>query len=421
MEASVIDTAPRAGLAEHPKYKYVLLFFLCISQSIPAAFFVMAFPVLLRQEGTSLNYIGLLNLLLLPTIFKPLWAPLVDAKGTYRMWILPTQIICMGLMVTIGFYDWVKDFYIVYTICFLYAIVSTTQHIGIDGLSVRILDHHERPIGNSLNVAGQYLGTVIGGGAMIMLYGKLGMHVNIGIITAVLAIPAVLLLPYREPLIAKEQRIPPSLKALVAVFKRPNMAVWMVTLLIFNFAPMMSGTLLRPLLVDRKVSLEQIGFLFGVLTPIVAIAGCALAPLLINRLGRKWSLVLFTAIGLLQILSDSLMASGMVGIKTIYACVAFLGFTSGFAGILSYAIIMDKSEAGSAGTDFSVQVTLVVISLMISGVAAGFIGQAAGYKRMFAGCAVLQAIVLAGIARWVQTRDLERPAETPAVTTAVAV
>ena len=409
MEASVLEPVPVPGrIADSRRYRYAMFFFLYVSQAIPAAFFVMAFPVLLRQEGSSLNYIGLLNLLLLPVILKALWAPVVDSIGTYRAWIIPTQIACIAIMAMIGVYDWVKDFPIVYALCFLYTISSTTQHIGIDGLAVRAFNHEERAMANSLNVAGQYIGSLVGAGAMIMLYNKLGMHVNIGIICAVLAIPVFLMLPYREPQIAKELRIRPNLRVIGAVFRRPGMKMWMAALFFFPFAPLMSGTLVRPLLVDRKISLETIGFLFGVLTPILAIAGCSLAPWLINRLGRKRSLLLFTFVGLLQIGSDTLMANGLLGIRTIYACVGFLGFTQGFAGILAYAIIMDKSEAGTAGTDFSVQVTLALISLMVAGVVAGFGGQALGYMKIFAISAMLQVLVMIAIARFVQSRDLEK-------------
>jgi MFS family permease len=401
--------ALRERIADTQRYKFVLLFFLYVSQSIPVGFFVMAIPVLLRSGGGSLAYIGVLNLLLLPHIFRFSWAPYVDRYFSYRGWILTMQTFCIATMVSIAFFDWVEQFWIIFGICMAYTIVSTTQDIGVDGLAIRALSHDERPTGNALQVAGQYLGTIVGGGAMIMLFNKLGLPINIGIIVVVLAIPMLLLIPYREPSVPREEKIHPGFRTIVEVVRRPGMMKWMLVLVAYYFGPLMSGNLVRPLLVDRKVSLETIGFLFGVMSPLLAIAGCGIAPWIIRKLGRRMSMIVFTVVAILQIACDSLMGFRFVGLETIYACAAFLAFTSGFFGILAYAIAMDKSRSGSAGTDFTVQITLLIVGQMIAGLAAGFLGQKLGYQPVFAIAIVMQIVVLVSIIRFVRAEDLEGP------------
>lgn len=396
-----------ARIADTRRYKFALLFFLYVSQSIPVGFFVMAIPVLLRSEGGSLAYIGVLNLLLLPHIFRFSWAPYVDRYFSYRAWILTMQTGCIATMISIAFFDWVQQFWIVFGICMAYTFISTTQDIGVDGLAVRALDHDERPTGNALQVAGQYLGTIVGGGAMIMLFNRLGLPINIGIIVVVLAIPMLLLLPYREPVVPKEEKIHPGFRTIADVVRRPGMMKWMLVLVAYYFGPLMSGNLVRPLLVDRKVPLETIGFLFGVMSPLLAIAGCGIAPWIIRKLGRRTSMILFTVVAILQIGCDSLMGFGFVGLRTIFACAAFLAFTSGFFGILAYAIAMDKSRAGSAGTDFTVQITLLIVGQMIAGLTAGFLAQALGYQPVFALAIAMQVLVLVSIMRFVRPEDLE--------------
>ncbi|MBI2215376.1 MAG: MFS transporter [Acidobacteria bacterium] len=407
---STLDTAiplrPVGSLADHRRYKFFVLFFLYVSQSIPAAFFVMAFPVLLRQGGASLQYIGILNLLLLPVIFRFVWAPFVDHYASYRGWILTMQTGCIALMISIGFFDWVDDFWVIFAICMLYTLLSTTQDVGVDGLAVRALDHDERPAGNALQVAGQYLGTIVGGGAMIMLFNHVGLPVNLAIIVAVLAIPMLLLIPYREPLVEKKERIRLGIKPIVEVVRRPGMLKWMCVLVGYYFGPLMSGNLIRPLLVDRKVPLETIGFLFGVMSPLLAVAGCAIAPWIIGMLGRRPSMILFTVVAVMQIACDSLMGAGFVGLATIYGCAAFLAFTSGFFGILAYAIAMDKSKNGSAGTDFTVQITFLLIGQMCAGVTAGFLAQAIGYQPVFGIAIAMELVVLVAILRFVREEDL---------------
>jgi MFS family permease len=400
-------SAPVGRLADHRRYKFFVLFFLYVSQSIPAGFFMMAIPLLLRQEGASLKYIGILNLLLLPVILRFLWAPFVDRYGSYRGWILTMQTGCIATMIALGFFDWVDQFWTIFAICMAYMLMTTTQDVGVDGLAVRALDHHERPAGNAIQIAGQYFGTIVGGGAMIMLFNNVGLPVNLGIIVAVLAIPMLLLLPYQEPVVKPEERIRPGMKSIWEVVRRPGMLRWMLLLVGYYFAPLMSAQLLRPLLVDRKVPMETIGFLFGVMSPILGIAGCAVAPWIIGKLGRRRSLIAFTVLAILQIGCDALMGAGFIGLKTIYAGAAFLAFTSTFFGILAYAIAMDKSNNASAGTDFTVQITLLLVGQMIAGVTAGFLGQAVGYQTVFAIAAVMETLFLIAVVRFIRDEDLQ--------------
>ena len=408
-ETSVLEAglAPSVRIADHRRYKFFLLFFLYVSQSIPSTFFVMAIPVLLRQGGGSLQYIGILNLLLLPVILRFVWSPIVDRYGSYRGWILAMQVGCIATMIGLGFFDWVSQFWIIFAICMAYTLLSTTQDIGVDGLAVRALAHDERPTGNAVQVAGGYFGTIVGGGAMIILFNHVGLPVNIAIICAVLIIPMLLLLPYREPVVKVEERIRPGFKAIWEVVRRPGMLRWMLVLVGYYFAPLMSMNLVRPMLVDRKVPLETIGFLFGVLSPLMGIAGCAVAPWIIRKLGRRRSLIAFTVVAVLQIGCDSLLGAGFIGIKTIYVLAAFLAFTYSFFGVLAYAIAMDKSNNGSAGTDFSVQITLLLVGQMLAGISAGFLGQALGYQKVFGIAAGMEILFLFIVMYFVRDADLE--------------
>lgn len=403
MTARDVDLAPARS---REVYKFVVLFFLYISQSVPTAFFLMAFPVLLRQSGIALSALGLLNVLMLPGILRFLWAPYVDRIGTYRGWIMPMQACCIALMLGLGQIDWASQFQLVFLVCALYTICSVTQDIAVDGLAIRALDATERPIGNGVSVAGQYLGTIAGGGAMIMLYNRTGLQFNIMVLAAVLAIPMVLLLFYREPRLAPRERR--SLFGDIGtMFRRPGMAAWLTVLVFYSMGPILAGNMVRPLLVDRNVSLEALGFLTGVVQPVLSIVGCALAPALILRLGRKKSLMVFGALQVLQIASYLVLALTPFSMTYFTAMTVFLGLTQGFPAVLVFAIVQDKSSPELAGTDFSLQVTVYTLGLMIGGIASGFIAQAAGYASLFGMAILLQVVTLAVIARFVSRESLE--------------
>jgi len=391
------------------RYTFVVLFFLYISQSIPANFFLRAFQVILREGGVSLQLLGLMNLLMLPVVLKVFWAPYVDRIGTYKSWITPMQFICLMIMMSFAFFDWVSNFWLLFGLAFFYTVASATQDIGVDGIAVRALSPKQRPVGTSVAVAGTYIGTFVGAGAMMILYSQVGLEVNILIMMIILAIPIVLLTFYREPPLEKPAE-PVSIKSLWRVFARKDMRIWYLVLLSFGMPSLMAGAMLSPMLVDLGVGIERQGIIFGVIFPVAGILGCVLAPWCINRLGRRLALITAGLLFLLQIASYYAMSIGLIGTgRTMDAAFVVLGAIQGFTGILIYAIVMDKSMAESAGTDFTAQATVYSLGIMITASISGVLAQHLGYGGLFGLAFVLQLGLLALVVFYVKAKHLARP------------
>ena len=387
------------------KYTYAVLFFLYISQSIPGTFFGAAFPVMLRRSGASLQSIGLLSLLLIPMTFRFLWAPLVDRSKSYKTWILPMQLICFVLMFWLGHIDWVAQFGLLFFIATLYTLASGTQDIGVDGLAVRALAPQERPIGNAFSIAGVYLGTVIGAGAMLMLYDTITFEGNIVILLVVVALPILLLRFYREPLPPPESKHV-SLRNLWAVCARKDMRMWYVLLLCLNAPSIMAGGMLRPMMVDKGFSMESLGLVLGIICPIAGIAGCVIAPSIINRAGRHTALIIASVTQLLQILAYLAIDFFALPATGIFAVLIAVGFLQGYAGIIIYTIAIDKSEPSSAATDFTVQATVFGLGAALAGFASGVIAQRLGYTQLYLISLVLQLLLLGFVAKTVRARHI---------------
>jgi PAT family beta-lactamase induction signal transducer AmpG len=401
------------------KFTYAVLFFLYISQSIPGNFFGAAFPVMLRRSGASLDSIGLLSLLLIPMTLRFLWAPLIDRSRSYKTWILPMQLICFVLMFWLGHIDWVAQFGLLYFIAVLYTLASGTQDIGVDGLAVRALAPHERPVGNAYSVAGVYLGTVIGAGAMLMLYDTITFEGNITILLVVLALPIVLLRFYTEPPAPHASR-QVSLRSLWAVCTRRDMRMWYLLLLALNGPSILAGGMLRPMLVDQGFSMESLGLVLGVICPVASIAGCVVAPRIINRLGRHRALIVASLTHLMQILAYLAIDLLRLAPNGIFAVLVGVGFLQGYAGIIIYTIAIDKSNPSSAATDFTVQATIFGFGAAIAGVASGLIAQRLGYTQLYLIGLVLQVVLLGFVIRTVQARHIAAPAAPAAVPDATA-
>ncbi|HIA04044.1 MAG TPA: MFS transporter, partial [Myxococcales bacterium] len=121
-----------------------LLSLLYFTQGLPFGFQAKALPLFLREQGTSLQAIGLTSLLALPWMLKALWAPLVDRywsprMGRRRSWILPAQGLLCLLCVAAAWACQNPDISVLLGIVFLMNLCAATQDIAVDGLAVDLL------------------------------------------------------------------------------------------------------------------------------------------------------------------------------------------------------------------------------------------------------------------------------------------
>jgi predicted MFS family arabinose efflux permease len=398
----MLASPARGGLRTN---KFVLLFLLYIAQSIPANFFISAFPILLREGGASLQYIGLLNLLFLPTVLRPLWAPTVDRVGTYKKWIMVLQVVCIALMWSLHNVDFVKMFAIMYGIAFAYATASETQDIAVDALTVRVLEPHERATGGGIRTAGLYLGTIVGAGGLLILYERIGFAPVVGINTAILALPLVALAFFPSPAVKTHEHA--TLKSMLRFFKRPGIPTWCLLLAAFNVGTVLSAGMTRPLLVDHGVTNDQMGVLFGFVNPVLSILGCIAAPKVIRWLGRWRSLVAFCALMALENALYLTLLPKTAGISLVFGVFGLIALTQGFPGVLLFTVMQDKCAPGTEGTDFSLQVSMNLVGIMIAGAASGFLAAAMGYRGLFVMALVVQLAMTAAVLFLVPTRMLE--------------
>lgn len=393
-------------------YKFVVLFFLYLSQAIPGSFFYMAFPILLREEGAPLKAIGLFNLLSLPMVLQFLWAPFVDRIGSnrfghYKSWIFPMQLLCVVILLCLSPLDWVADFALVYALGFAYVSAAATQGIGVGGLAVRILSYEERTFGNSINMIGGIIGVMIGSGAMIILYERLGFQLCVVIMCVFLLIPLLLLITFQEPQLDS----PPqkqNMKILLKVLKRKGMITWLVLMVFYTGSALIASTMFRPMLIDKGINLETLGLLFGIVTPIIGIVGNMVAPFVINKLGRKNTLVIFGFVVCLQLFGYIFIALDLVGLKMIFAIHGVWGFTGGFSMIVIYSIMMDKSEPATAATDLTVQISVLAAGGMSISAFSGFIATAIGYTGTFFLSMGFTVMAVIFIALFLEGRSLEK-------------
>lgn len=383
--------------------KMGLLISLYIAQYIPFAFFTQTLPVFLRQQGVSLEAIGLRSLLSLPWMLKVLWSPIIDRYGWtkwghYKAWILAMQSLLVLAIIFCAFLD-IQTQFVLTMIGILMAIsFASTQDIATDALAIGLLDSSERGWGNSIQVVGVYIGGILGGGSLLVLLDRWGWTSSL--LTMALSI-LLLLIPvlfHRENLASYSANQTLNWRVLIKFFRRRGIGRWILVLLFYMMGASIANTMFRPLLVDLGLSLEQIGLMKGVVAYTAGIMGALISGFLVKPLGRKRSLIVFGGLMAMALAAFFLPTLGFTSLPTLYLISIGFQFSYSMTLIPLYSVMMDNSRLGTAGFDYTLQISILLISSLIAAGISGFIAKAIGYQGVFAISVALSVLAVAIVA-----------------------
>ncbi|WFE40755.1 MFS transporter [Micromonospora sp. WMMD998] len=372
---------------------------LYVTQYLGVGFITVGLTAILRDGGTSLDTLALVQVVGLIWPIKFLWAPILDRygsrrRGHYRSWLLVLQTaLVLTLLALLPFSHPADQLGPVVAVCAAFVFFSATQDIAADAVAVRLLTAADRGTGNGIQVAASYLGNLLGGGACVLVYDMFGWVPAIGLLAALTAVGLLVVWRFREPeRIDRAVRIGAAYRALVSVFGQPGCRWWT-----FGVVPLvyvgagMAYALVTPALVDAGWSLGRIGVVTGVVTSVPAIVAGLVAGIGIGRFGRAGVLV---AGGVTLALSTVALLPLMNGRAPLGGTVAALSFflvAYTIANVVLYTVNMDYSRPGSGGTDFTV---LSSFGLVCSFVAAS-LGLAAAERFGYPAVALASLVLVA--------------------------
>ena len=375
------------------KQKYSILFSLYLAQSIPMSFFSTVLPVIMRMENYSLASIGLLQLIKLPWIAKFLWAPFVDRNAEsdmhYRRWILGSEVFYAVVIIAIGFFDLGTQFSTIIVLMIMAFVLSATQDIASDALAVRILKKKERGYGNSLQSSGNFLGTLIGSGVLLMLYSMIGWQILMFLLSAIVLLALIPIMRYRK----KNVRIDPvdsepkkrvSLKDIPGFFKQPKIGRRVILLVMFYSGIVGILAMLKPYLVDLGYSIKEIAFITGIFGTAFGAGSAFLGGHIMRKIGNKKALQIFTGYGTLAAVYVAALTTVDPALPLLYVGVALIWSAYGMCAVGVYTISMNTTRKGTEGTDYTLQIVLTHLSSILVVVLSGRIGEWLGYTGLFA-------------------------------------
>jgi predicted MFS family arabinose efflux permease len=376
--------------------RYRLLAVVYGSQFIPLAFFLYGLTAILREREVALERIALLQLLALVWVVKFTWAPLVDRYGSHRLghyrgWLLAVQALLVGVILLLVPLDVVKDLPLLLGLVGAVAVLSATHDIAADATAVRLLQPAERGVGNGIQRAGGYLGLMVGGGGVLIIYDRFGWGPALAVLAVLTVLPLPVLLRWREyQTLPGVPRLAASFGALGSFFGRPGAVRWaLVVLPLYYLGIATAYPLLTPMLVDAGWPLDRIGAVSIMGGGTASVLASLASGVLVTRLGRRQALAAF---GLLQVAAITALlpvARGEGGTLTVLGAVVLLNVAYATVGTAVYTVNMDWSRAGSAGSDFTVQDSLVHLCSQLAGATALGLAGFLGYSRMLALSVVL--------------------------------
>lgn len=379
---------------------------LYITQYLGVGFLYVGLLAILRREGVSLEALAAVTLAGAAWAFKPLWAPLIDrfgrrSTGHYRRWLLILQpLLGLTSLALVAIPDPAHHLPLLSATVVAYTLTSATQDIAADGLTARAVDDATRPLANGVANAAQWLGNVLGGGLIVLIYAAVGWVPAMLVLTALCLLPLPLVLAHREALPAgPAPRLSQAYAALWQVFRRSGAARW--GLLVMPL--LLGGTtatypLWTPVLTDAGWSLPRLGVVMGMLLAAPAAAASLLVGAALRRFGRARCLAVTGPLVALSTLALIPLVTAEAPVVTTTLLLGLHVAAMAAGSTLVYTVNMSLARPSSEGTDFTTLAAIAMVASYILGSGALYLAGSFGYGIVLAGTAVLALLgTVAGV------------------------
>jgi MFS transporter (putative signal transducer) len=390
------DRLMLAADAQLPLYRVLLAITgIYLVQSLIGGFTFQGIPAALRANGASLEIIGLFSLIMVPWALKFLWAPYIEryrlprgAPRRSRHIIVVMQAIA-GACFLLAAYVGPQTAWLLLAILLILALASATADIAVDGFAIQQLSAKDRGWGNTAQVGGGYLGIVLGGGLFLIVLGHYGWTaacLTMFICLVAFTIPF-LLTPELRPTVEDGSHHTPSLQF---AFRRTEIRYGILIGVLFEAGVRLVQSMSATFLIDRGLSVVDLGMLRGGGAIVSGILGTLLGGLAVRWLGPRKCVVISIIVQtttLLALLAGSTVPG--VSLSVLGAVVVAKSIAMAFGFVSLYSLFMGFSSQKQAGVDFTIFQCADALVAGIAGVAGGIIAQRLGYPVCFGLAAAL--------------------------------
>ncbi|MCA6942605.1 MFS transporter [Pectobacterium polaris] len=249
-----------------------------------------------RHAGLDLAQLSWLSLTFLPWIAKCLWAPwgerhALPLRGNpYLGSLVLLQIAMAATLVVIGVISPEHSVLTIIIALMLLALLSASHDIYADGITICTTSAASRALANTAQVGGSYLGILFGSYAFLNIAEQAGWRGGFFALAGLSLLMLILPLRYiqQSPIQHSQTQDRQSQQAARPTLNRLTFkALWPVLAFTAIFYLAMRGmmALQTVMLIDRQLSLGQLGIVMTVYSTAVSGVGIVLANVLIRRMG----------------------------------------------------------------------------------------------------------------------------------------
>lgn len=249
-----------------------------------------------RHAGLDLAQLSWLSLTFLPWIAKCLWAPwgerhALPLRGNpYLGSLVLLQIAMAATLVVIGVISPEQSVLTIVIALMLLALLSASHDIYADGITICTTNASSRALANTAQVGGSYLGILFGSYAFLSIAEQAGWRGGFFALAGLSLLMLILPLRYiqQSPIQhSQTQHHQPQQAARPTLNRLTFKTLWPVLAFTAIFYLAMRGmmALQTVMLIDRQLSLSQLGIVMTVYSTAVSGVGIVLANVLIRRMG----------------------------------------------------------------------------------------------------------------------------------------
>jgi PAT family beta-lactamase induction signal transducer AmpG len=367
----------RASAVPHRRL-LVLVALLYVAEGLPYGVVNELVPVWLKVQGLSLQDLGLLQLVGLPWVLKPLWAPWVDRYGTTARWVAGALA---GAAVVTAILPWLEGPSLAAALVLL-AVLSATQDVAIDGFTATAVPPEQLGRANGVRVATYRFAMLLAGGGAVALADRVPwflLFLALAVLLAALAIVAT-----RIPPAARSETTTASwIAELRAWVLAPGAIALFAFTVLFKLGDAAMSPMLKPFWIDAGLTLAEVGLVSITLATIATVSGALLGGEITTRIGIGRSLWIF---GGLQAISNLVYAGAALepARALVYGASLVEAFCGGLGTAAFLALLMHACEQRQAATRFALLTAISGLARTIAGAISGYGADSLGYASWFA-------------------------------------
>jgi len=385
-------------------------------QALTFAYVSVMPGVFLKSIGASNSLVGLATLFYLPVALRFLVGASVDRHGTKRTWSLVCQLIQVFISALSGLLVLVGTPVSSVLICFgMAALIGAFLDLSTDGLFLVATPANRKAFFASLKVQAFRFGNAVAQGGYVMLVGVLASHfggpkTGWGLVFLVHAVLLLLLGAWNFfafPRLATDRpdhRPMPNpfawyKKVFLDFVRQPDMLWVLAYLAVYRIGESLLAAMKVPFLLDAPaqgglgLSLQQVGFINGVVALLMLVIGGLLGGIAVEKLGLKKTLVpgilLMNLPHLLFVYlsfrpsswSVNLLGLEVPVVAQVILAIEALGYSLGFAPFIYMQILVSRGPARA--TLFALVAGITNLGWTLPGAGSGFLQELLGYGPFF--------------------------------------